>query len=194
MTAARSIVDAVSALRVLGFFADPDATDAEVAAAVVDDHLAMWGRPLSPDDELLDLELLRFDPARVWWEDTEADVGAGNGAYVEALEGWATISRGALEPADVTESWETPRGPVRIRFVHGGRRHELVARYLGDHLDMAVLDQLNDVIAGSPYRFRMLSPFDQTAFVIACTAPERRGLEERGWSFARASRVTPPQG
>jgi hypothetical protein len=47
-----------------------------------------------------------------------------------------------------------------------------------------VLGQLNDIITDGPYRFRVHAPFDQTAFVIACTEDERQRLEARGWRFA----------
>ncbi len=178
------VVEAVRALRPLGFFADRSGTDQDVAVALLDDYRASWGRDPALDEQLLDLELLRFDPQRAWWEDTEADVGPVNEAYVEALRGLAAISRGALRPVGITETWESPIGPVRIRLSQEGRDHEIVARYLDDYLDMGILDGLNRVVTASPYRFRMYAPFDQTAFVIACDEPERRLLEERGWSFA----------
>lgn len=178
------VAESVQALRALGFFADRAGTDDEVAAAVVDEYREMWGGDPDDDGDLLDLDLLRFDPDRVWWEDTEVDVLPGNDAYLEALDGWAAISRGALRPEAVSESWDSPTGPVRIRLSQDGIQHEIVARHLDDYLDMGVLDGLNRVIAKSSYRFRIYTPFDQTAFVIVCDERERRLLEERGWSFA----------
>jgi hypothetical protein len=178
------VLEAVRALRSIGFFADRTGSDEDVAAALVDDYRASWGSDPDDDGELLDLDLLRFDQDRAWWEDTEADVLPGNDAYVEAMLGWAAISRGALHPEAVSESWDSPTGPVRIRLSQDGRAHEIVARYLDDYLDMGVLDGLNRVIAESPFRFRIYTPFDQTAFVVACDERERRLLEERGWSFA----------
>jgi hypothetical protein len=178
------VLESVRALRSIGFFADRTGNDTDVAEALVDEYRASWGGDPDDDEALLDLDLLRFDPDRVWWEDTEADVLPGNEAYVEAIRGWAAISRGALHPEAVSETWDSPTGPVRIRLSQHGRAHEVVARYLDDYLDVGVLDGLNRVIADSPYRFRMHAAFDQTAFVIACDERERRLLEERGWSFA----------
>jgi hypothetical protein len=178
------IVEAVSALRRLDFFAERIGSDAEVAAAVLDDYRASWGHDPADDEPLLDPELLRFDPDRVWWEDTEADVGPGNDAYVAAIEGWAAISRGALRPSRIAEVWDPASGMVRIILSQGAVTHEIRARDLADYLDMGVLDGLNSIIASSPLRFRMHAAFDQTAFVIVCDERERRLLEERGWSFA----------
>jgi len=178
------VLESVRALRSIGFFADRTGSDADVAATLVDDYRDSWGSDPHDDEALLDLDLLRFDEDRAWWEDTEADVLPGNDAYVEAIRGWAAISREALHPEAPSESWDSPTGPIRIRLSQDGRVHELVARYLDDYLDMGVLDGLNRVIADSPYRFRMHAAFDQTAFVIACDERERRLLEERGWSFA----------
>jgi hypothetical protein len=179
------IVEAVSVLRRLDFFADRIGSDAAVAAAVLDDFRSSWGHDPADDEPLLDLELLRFDPGRVWWQDTEADVGPGNDAYVTAIEGWAAISRGALRPSRVAEAWDLATGTVVIIVSQGAETHEIPARDLGDYLDMGVLDGLNAIIASSPLRFRMHTAFDQTAFVIVCDERERLVLEERGWSFAR---------
>jgi hypothetical protein len=154
-----SVVDAVGELRTIGFFDDRAGTDREVAEAVIDDFRAMWGRLPTADDELLDLELPRFDPDRVWWEDIEADVAPGTDAYVRAIDGWAAISRGALRPSGIVETWDSPRGPVRIALANDRRPHELVARYLDAYLDMGVLDQLNEIIADGPYRFLIHAAF-----------------------------------
>jgi hypothetical protein len=178
------VLAAVAALRQIGFFADRAGPDPIVTGDLVAEYRGMWGRVPDARDPLLDLELLRFDPDRVWWEDTEQDVAPLNDAYVEAIQGWAAISRGAFEPTRVEERWDTPRGPVRINLTHAGQSRELVARYLDDYLDLAVLGQLNDIITDGPYRFRVHAPFDQTAFVIACTDDERQRLEARGWRFA----------
>lgn len=186
MTAAAEgpVLDAVAALRRIGLFADREGPDSIVTGDLVAEYNRMWGRDPDARDPLLDLELLRFDPDRIWWEDTEQDVAPSNGAYVEAIAGWAAISRGAFGPTQVEERWDTPRGPVRINLTHAGQPRELVAQYLDDYLDLAVLGQLNDIIADGPYRFRVHAPFDQTAFVIACTEDERQRLEARGWRFA----------
>jgi hypothetical protein len=178
------VLDAVAALRRMGFFADRTGPDRIVTRGIVAEYRAMWGRDPGVHDPLLDLELLRFDPDRVWWEDTEQDVAPSNGAYIEALQGWAAISRGAFQPTEVDERWDTPRGPVRINLTHAGQSRELVAQFLSDYLDLGLLDQLNHIIADGPYRFLVHAPFDQTAFVTACTGDERQRLEGRGWRFA----------
>jgi hypothetical protein len=116
-----SVVDAVGELRTIGFFDDRAGTDREVAEAVIDDFRAMWGRLPTADDELLDLELPRFDPDRVWWEDTEADVAPGTDAYVRAIDGWAAISRGALRPSAVSRRLPGHGRPRPAERDHRGR-------------------------------------------------------------------------
>jgi hypothetical protein len=178
------VLDAVAALRRIGFYADRTGPDRIVTRDIVAEYRGMWGREPDARDPLLDLALLRFDPDRVWWEDTEQDVAPSNGAYVEALQGWADNSRGAFQPTEVEERWDTPQGPVRINLTHAGQPRELVAKYLDDYLDLGLLDQLNHIIADGPYRFLVHAPFDQTAFVTTCTGDERQHLEGRGWRFA----------
>ena len=178
------VVEAVSVLRRLDFFADRVGSDAEVAAAVLDDYQSSWGHDPADDEPLLDLELLRFDPGRVWWQDTEADVGPGNDAYVTAIEGWAAISRGALRPSRVAEAWDPATGTVAIIVSQGAgstrsrRVTWVITSTWGCSTDSTRSSRR------APFRFRMHTAFDQTAFVIVCDGRERRVLEERGWSFA----------
>ena len=173
-------------LRSLGFFVDPDRDDARLAADLAADHAAEWGQPLDPDADLVELEVARWDADRVWWEDTEADVAPGNDAYVELIEGLAPISRGGLDPAAVTEAWESDEGPVRVRIELPGGAVKIAPRYprrLPRHRDRAGAPH-DDVLPADGPRFALYAPFDQTALVTCVTASERRRLEERGWSFA----------
>jgi hypothetical protein len=178
------LVATVRDLRALGFFADLTRDDARMAADLAADHAAEWGSPPEPGADLIELELARQDADRVWWEDTEADVAPGNDAYVELIEGLARISRGGLAPTAVTEAWEGDGGPVRIGIELPRGAVEITPRYLDDYFDIeTVLAHLNDALPVDAPRFALYSPFDQTAFVTCVTDPERRRLEERGWSF-----------
>ena len=178
------LVATVRDLRALGFFADPGRDDARMAADLAADHVAEWGEPLDQDSDLVELDLVRQDAARVWWEDTEADVARGNDAYVELIEGLAPISRGGLAPTAVTEAWEGDEGPVLVRIELPRGAVEIEPRYLDDYLDIdTVLARLNDALPADGPRFALYAPFDQTAFVTCVTDAERRRLEERGWSF-----------
>jgi hypothetical protein len=180
------LVATVRELRALGFFADPAQEDAEVARDLADDYAAEVGRPPEPDDDYLELELTRLDPERVWWEDTEADVGRGNEVYVDWIEGLARISRGALTPERISERWAGDEGPLHVRVDLPSGPVAINPHYLDDYVDVeSVLRSLNEVVPLDGPRFAMYLPFDQTAFVVCITEAERRRLEERGWSFAR---------
>jgi hypothetical protein len=174
----------VAALRDLGLFADRSSTDdaalaTEVTAGISD----QWGDAIGPADPLLDLAVAEQDTQRVWWQDLEADVVDGNDVYVETLQGWAAISEGAFKPSGIQERWVSREGPVTVSFSMDGMSREVQAHYLDDWIDPGILGPINDLIAPSGRRFQIYKSFDQTAFVMALTDPERQGLEARGWCF-----------
>jgi hypothetical protein len=186
MAVASWLVDAVHDLRALGFFDDPGRTDDDVATELAADYEFAWNEPPDQSKPLIELELLGFDDARVWWEDTEADVAEGNNAYIEAVAALRSISRGAFRPTAVTETWDSPTGPLHIVFLLDGLRRVIRPRYLDDFLDVeGLIDGIDAFMPGDGPRFAIYAPFDQTAFVVCITEIERRRLEERGWSFRR---------
>ena len=123
------------------------------------------------------------DPDRVWWRDLEADVWSEGGLYASTLDEWAAISVGAFRPTGISETWASEEGPIRISFEMGGSTHILEPEYLEDWIDPRILEPINQLVAPTGRRFRMVSPFDQTAFVMALTDTEAAALEAAGWCF-----------
>jgi hypothetical protein len=203
--AAGWIVEAVRYYRGLGFFSEHAALSDEALAQHVESLIEdEWGETFTADqsgpmvvDEwgdtltspenvrFAELTLLRADSARVWWEDTEADVCAANQVYVETLRAWAGISRGAFSPREITETWESDEGPITVRFTLDGDERTLHPEYLDDWLDMEILVPLNGWLRHTGYAFELYEAFDQTAFLVVLTPDEKQRLErERGWRFA----------
>lgn len=183
----QNITQSVAYFRSLGFFADrSNEADKDVAAELFDSHMSKWGTGFSEQAWLADLELLAGDPLRVWWKDTEADVGPGNRVYMRTIKDFSHISRGMFSPARLRETWASEVGPVRVSFTLDGIRHGIEPRVLNDYIDMSLLlNELNQLIVESGVALFMYEQFDQTAFVVALTADEAKTLrEERGWRFA----------
>jgi hypothetical protein len=199
-----TIAQRVADLRAIGFFADQADVSATDLTGYVQDGIAeTWGSagdgsgdgagsgasaPVSSGaaevpPALLDLAVAQQDHARVWWQDLEADVAPENEVYVQTLAAWSEISGGAFDPGEISESWAGPTGPVTIRFRLTDGTHELHPAYLEDWIDPGILAPIDALIAGSGRRFELYKAFDQTAFVIVLTDPERRALEARGWCF-----------
>jgi hypothetical protein len=111
--------------------------------------------------------------------------GISLSANTQCPEARAKVIGHGLGP-DLTTlgSGDLPGMPLLVHLHFGESEHTLTPRYLDDYLDMGLLAQVNEILAGSPYRLRMHTVFDQTAFVVAVDDAERRALEERGWSFA----------
>jgi hypothetical protein len=132
----------------------------------------------------VDLLLLRYDSARVWWDDTEADVAPGAEMYRSTIQELASISRNTFMPTDVHETWVTETGPVYLSFQLFGRPAKIKARYLDDFIDTDILKSINTLLVDMGFQFKMYEVFDQTAFVTVLKPDEIVLLTSaRGWSF-----------
>lgn len=134
--------------------------------------------PAELDSPELDFFLLSFDPMRTLYEsmDFGAALGPGLNAYVETVKALARISRGAFSPSAITESWDTPKGPIRIHFTLLGQPRTLKVDLWGGMFDFRILLQLNLLLWDTPYRFEM-APMDDILFVTVLTASEKTELE-----------------
>ncbi|MBO9532529.1 MAG: hypothetical protein J7513_06110 [Solirubrobacteraceae bacterium] len=182
----RSVLEAVRDDQQLGFFAGQDPTD--VAAVAERTYRRDWGKPLKIATRYDELELLRNDRDRVWFQDIEADVLEGNESYALVFQEWARISRGAFKPSNVRERWSGENDPVEISFDLAGQRHTVQAQPQGDFYDLCVLTGgINPVIKASGKHFALWGPdadLGQEAFVVVLTEREQYELEQAGWSFA----------
>lgn len=178
----------LSFYRSLGFFADKHLlSDEELAEKLEEEISAEWGSDIicTPKDILGDLNLLQLDTKRVWWADLEADVCRENSIYEETLCQWATISRQCFSPTAITETWQGEEGPVIVRFTMNGLQYEVHPRYCSDFIDLAIVEDLNSIIAESGYRFEVYDHDDQMAFVVVLNADEKAQLQQqRHWKFA----------
>jgi hypothetical protein len=177
-------VDRVAGLRKLDFFASHTETDAALAATIDDQSIAEFGTKPDPDNPVSDLVVAGVDDERVWWGDLEADVDPTNKVYETTLEAWAGISRGAFAPSGITETWASSQGPVTVSFTLNGKPETLNPAYLDDWIDPTIITRINELIASSGKQFELYRAFDQTLFLTALTAEEKRALErDRGWCF-----------
>ncbi|GAA4853255.1 hypothetical protein GCM10023310_35270 [Paenibacillus vulneris] len=125
--------------------------------------------------------ILQLDKSRVWMADTEADVGKGNQVYVKALQDWARISRGAFNPSDIVETWNTEEGPIKVQLNLNGEKVTLYPQYMNDFMDVGILKKINTKIAGSGYQFVVVY-VDQQAFVTVLNEKELAQIsKERFW-------------
>lgn len=180
----QTTVQRLAALGKVGFFAGRSESDTQIAAAIDEQATAEFGAVPKPDDPVTELTVAAADDSRVWWRDLEADVDQENKVYQGSLEEWAAISGGAFAPTEIEEAWASDTGPVTVAFTAGGQRHTLRPAYLEDWIDPSILGPINELIAPSGRQFELYRAFDQTLYVVALTATEKRALErDRGWCF-----------
>jgi hypothetical protein len=180
------LLESVHVYRQVGLFEeDANLSDAALAQKLSRRYAREHERPFNPSDDWAELYLLALDENRFWWTDLEADVCRENNVYVRVLQEWARISRGSFSPEGIEETWDTDEGPVNVSFVLNAKRHVIHPLYLGDWIDILVLDTINDLIEASGFRFEYYPVGEsQIAFVIVLTPEEKELLErERGDLF-----------
>lgn len=174
----------VADLRALGFFAgDDELSDQELAAQIASDHHVETGEVLTESTTAVEVQIACHDPSRVWWQ--TCPVKPGQEAWIQALRGWAEISRGAFDPCFALEQWQSPRGPVMVTFQHGNRHCELHPRLHHDRIDLAMLRSVNASIAGNEINFAVCAGAKPRAHVVVAVTPgEYLRLTGRGWPLA----------
>jgi hypothetical protein len=173
------LVERVRAFRALGFFSQSSTSDADLASDVVR-RQEKYGRPFDARDPDVGPKILLHGASRVWFQDMEADVCRENQMYVRALAHLSEISRGAFDPQDVVETWETDTGPIRVEFSYDGVRHAVEPEYEDDWLGLEdILADLNRLLAPKGVAFVSLA-FDQCAWISVVTPEERAGLKALG--------------
>lgn len=179
------LLEFVQYYRQLGFLQEyANLSDADL----VEELASLWqedmASALDVSNPYIDLYLLKWDSERVWWHDIESDVCQGNEMYSAAIENWSDISGDIFLPEDISETWESDTGPVWIDFTLNGIHHRIQPCYLDDYIDLNILNQINQLISETGYRFEACNTGSQEAFVALLSSKEKLKLErERGWQF-----------
>jgi hypothetical protein len=177
--AERWLVERVSAFRALGFFQAQSALGGDELADYLVRRQEEVGDPFDPGDPYVGAKILLHDTSRVWFNDMEADVCEENQVYAATLVELGEISRGAFEPKDVVETWESETGPIRIEFSQSGERHAFEPDFEDDWLAFDFLTVLNQLLAPKGVAF-VTTGWDQRAWIAAVTKAERAALEKLG--------------
>ncbi len=144
----KDVEGTIAILRQAGFFQQYDGLP---AAEIYDllhqkrikQYSATFGRPYDPGMDLKPYEIACLDERKMVYFDTEAGVMKGNGVYAALIESFATASGGQMQAMQATESWETDKGPITVRFQSHGETVVFHPEYLGDW----VADELFHVVS-----------------------------------------------
>lgn len=178
-----TVAEAIGWYRQRGFFTGFTGTDAEVAAQLERRHDDEWDLDLDPEEEDFDMDLIEYDERRAVRIDLEADVCAGNDAYVEFLTAVAAVSRGRIVLDAVEERWPDDEH-VELRVVVGGTELHLTPAVRDDWLDVEPLVAV-DQAAGGPGVLHLADTGGQDIFVLDLTPEEAHELRRaRGWDLA----------
>jgi len=182
------LVKAVHFYRELGFFSEyGDLTDDKLATKLNSQYRRRMGESLDPTGPIPDLTLLEFDKSRLWLSDLECDVMPENQVYARIVKRLGEISRGAFQPTDISENWESDKGPIRVEFTLNGARHSFQPKYREDWMDTDFVFWIAKLFQDSEYKLAICPGNPITAAFL--TLEERdRIKKERGLFFGMPSR------
>lgn len=137
---------------------------------------ATWYRRFIPGEEL---ELLKFDENRVWFQDLEADVCEENFCYYRLLKRMDQMG-GRLGLENIREDWLVVGG-VEVHFTYSGSHHCLKPHVLDDWLDLhTCIEGVNAAIASSGYEFVEVDTGDQCGCFVFVKVENVERLFSRG--------------
>lgn len=188
-TEAMRLLEIVRYFQKMGFFEDlKGLSDRDTAARIRDRLNDLWERPvfeITDDPQGIDLAVLATDRTRVFFKELESAV-PGENVLAGVIERLAAISDGAFAPEGVVESWLGERGPVELTFELGGREESVVADG-AKILDMRMIDQINELLFVTPYRFMVCDNLGMEPFIAMLTEQEAARLEaKRRWVFRQS--------
>ena len=158
-------------------------TDSQVADTISSHCWKERGKDLDLGAPGGSVQLVEYDPYRVWRFDTESS-GPGEDAYVDAIHALGRISRGAFVPKEVREEWESAEGPVNVNFVADGKRHSWRLEPHGDWMDTSFLQRINALLTRTPYQVCTLETTGQDVVAIFLTPEEKAKLgRDQHWRF-----------
>lgn len=106
--------------------------------------------------------------------------------YTDFLNGIRMIGGGALDFENVTENmdnvdWENGTGTRQVTFEWGQKQYTLEAEVQNDWFDPKVLEQLNDIIAGTGEQRRLYATTDgyQSCIIFFCDKDWADGFFEK---------------
>ncbi|MBN1492286.1 MAG: hypothetical protein JXA69_20400 [Phycisphaerae bacterium] len=177
------LVKAASFYRRLGFFEQfADLTDDELATRLDSEYRKEAGESLDPAKPVAELELLELDKMRVWLSGLECDVCQGNDVYADIVMRLGEISRGHFSPTDIAETWQAEKGPIRVEFTHGGRRHRIEPKYRDDWIDTDFLFRVREIFPKTEQEL-VIRPGDPVCAVVLTQEERQRIRKERGAIF-----------
>ena len=172
------VVTVARAFRAAGYFARyVEFPDEDLARALVRAWEEYEGEDLIEETDEIDWKLVVLDSDRTVYDDTEADVGAGNNVYVTYLRRLSKCSGGAFKITRVKEDWKSERGSVMVSLRLNDERRHLVLADCNDWIDPDVITGLNELLPRDGPRFFIVDTGGQSAIVTRATEAERQTLE-----------------
>ena len=90
--------------------------------------------------------------------------------YASLIRRFAAVSRGAFDPAEITDTFSYDADSVDVGFTAGGRRYEARLSVQSDWLDFAFLDLIAEATAGGAGQFYRLGPYSEDGYAYLTDA------------------------
>lgn len=190
-----SVKQTISALRQHGFFEKyKNLSDEQLFDTLHQQRIAGYSKMFEhfydPGMELETYQVLKLDRDRIVFGDAESDVGKDNNQYVALLNAFAAASSGLFNPKNITEKWESEKGPIHVSFTEDDKEIRFEPEYLDDWLSEKAFDVINQQMGKKgKEKFYMFLGNDgwglgQNFLYVRMTEPQKQELEEAfDWKF-----------
>jgi hypothetical protein len=190
-----SVKQTISSLRQFGFFEKyKSLSDKQLFDTLhqqrIADYSKMFERFYDPGMKLETYQILMLDRDRTVYGDAESDVGKDNNQYISLLNAFSMASGGLFNPKDITEKWDSEKGPVHVSFTENGEEILFEPEYLDDWLSEKVFEVINQQMTkNGKEKFYMFLGSDgwglgQYFLYIRMAESQKQELQKAfGWKF-----------
>ena len=190
-----NMTENISLIRQAGFFKKYQShTDTELLDKLYEikkqEYSKLFGYDYSPERKNDLYSISQQDNEKFLDIDLEADVCADNKVYTSLLGDFSKASDGNFLPTDITETWATEQGPIKLSFISNGQLIAFEPEYMDDWIDDRIFKIINEEMKKVSDEFFYLCSgpneewFGQNVIYIRLTEIEKKSLEEKlEWKF-----------
>ena len=137
------VVKNIGLLKKAGFFNDCKKLSAEETYNSIyklrkKEYKEIFESDYDPEMNLEPIMIAEYDKNKLLFLDLEADVFNGNNVYKFVINRFSELSDGKFNPIELTETWESNDGPIKVSFISDNELTEFEPEYNNDWLHESV--------------------------------------------------------
>jgi hypothetical protein len=188
------VVNNIGLLKSAGFFKEWESLSAnETYDSLYElrkkEYKEIFESDYDPKMNLEPIEIAEYDKSKLLFLDLEADVFNGNNVYKLVINRFSELSDGKFNPTELTETWESNGGPIKVSFISDNKITEFEPEYNNDWLHESVFTICKEKLAekGVPLVYCLDNDgygYGQAIAIMRLTKSEQKILENGlNWKF-----------